>query len=189
MRAAAGDVMTAVQRPAGRKGPGRGLARQNTFLLDTEQEEEEEEEEEKVKPEDGRVRSTVGIKSILDRAEAMASLPPPVKQYLAAHLRMMGDENARLLAETARLREEQQAATGEHENLLRVAHQQLDREKAKNKQLRLRVKESENVQFISASTPRPTSSSGVSMDSIASTISLVSSLSRRAGTPAPLPPG
>ena len=50
-----------------------------------------------------------------------------------AHMQMMGEENARLMAEVARLEAKVEAAGAEAERRGRTAAQQLDRERAKNK--------------------------------------------------------
>ena len=50
-----------------------------------------------------------------------------------AHMQMMGEENARLMAEVARLEAEVEVAGAEAERRGRTAAQQLGRERAKNK--------------------------------------------------------
>ena len=61
------------------------LARQDTFDL----------ENEDLVPRknlNGRAKSSHGIKAILERADTMSSLAPEVREYLEAHMRMMGEE-------------------------------------------------------------------------------------------------
>ena len=50
-----------------------------------------------------------------------------------AHMQMMGEENARLMGEVARLEAEVEVAGAEAERRGRTAAQQLGRERAKNK--------------------------------------------------------
>ena len=62
------------------------------------------------------------------------------QEYLMAHMQMMGEENARLMAEVARLEAKVEAAGAEAERRGRTAAQQLDRERAKNKVLVSRLR-------------------------------------------------
>ena len=57
-----------------------------------------------------------------------------------SHMQMMGEENARLMAEVARLEAKVEAAGAEAERRGRTAAQQLDRERAKNKVLVSRLR-------------------------------------------------
>ena len=56
-----------------------------------------------------------------------------LQEYLMAHMQMMGEENARLMGEVARLEAEVEVAGAEAERRGRTAAQQLGRERAKNK--------------------------------------------------------
>ena len=159
-----------------------------------------------------RAKSSYGIKSILDRAEGISSLSPQVKEYLSAHMRMMGEENSKLMTENNRLKGEIVHVNEEWEKKMKSVNQTLEKEKAKNKMLMVRLKENdaddnvgviwandnlkENKRQRSASqgsrtaskSSRSRSNSSISMASIASLVSISSSLnsSNRAGTPAPL---
>ena len=160
-----------------------------------------------------RAKSSYGIKSILDRAEGISSLSPQVKEYLSAHMRMMGEENSKLMIENTRLKTEIAGVEEDWEKKLKTVNQNLEKEKAKNKMLMVRLKENgnndngggiiwaddnmkENKRQRSASqgsrtaskSSRSRSNSSVSMASVASLVSMSSSMnsSNRAGTPAPL---
>ena len=159
-----------------------------------------------------RAKSSYGIKSILDRAEGISSLSPQVKEYLGAHMRMMGEENSRLMTENNRLRGEMTQEGEGWEKKMKGVNQQLDKERAKNKMLMIRLKENDgdvnggiiwaddntgdNKRQTSPSqgsrtaskSSRSRSNSSNSMASITSLMSMSSSInsSNRAGTPAPL---
>lgn len=199
-----------------RKSKGKPmLARQDTFVL------EEETPPPSLSPRHLgldhpsvlRAKSSYGIKSILERAEGISSLSPQVKEYLSAHMRMMGEENSKLMIENNRLQEEIVVVGEEWEKKIKSVNQTLEKEKAKNKMLMIRLKENdkngmgggiiwaddnmkENKRQRSASqgsrtaskSSRSRSNSSVSMASIASLMSVSSSMnsSNRAGTPAPL---
>ena len=71
------------------------------------------------------------IKAILERAEGMTSLAPEVREYLEAHMRMMGEENSRMMAENAKLRAEAMVTSSECEKRVKTVSLQLERERAK----------------------------------------------------------
>ena len=71
------------------------------------------------------------IKAILERAEAMTSLAPEVREYLEAHMRMMGEENTRMMAENAKLRAEAMVTSSESDKKVKSVSLQLERERAK----------------------------------------------------------
>ena len=67
------------------KKTGRSLERRDTFTLEE-------------LPGPLRAKSSgYGIESIMGRAETLGPLSTPVREYLASHLRMMGEENKRIL--------------------------------------------------------------------------------------------
>ena len=112
------------------------LARQDTFNL---------ENEDSVPRQNlnGRAKSSYGIKAILERADAMSSLAPEVREYLEAHMRMMGEENTRMMTENARLRAEVMVASSESDKKVKAVNLQLERERAKTKMLMSKVRSSE----------------------------------------------
>ena len=87
-----------------------------------------------------RAKSSYGIKAILERAESISGLTPQVKEYLSAHMRMMGQENARLMIELANMRQEVNVINSNCDKQLKTLRQQLDKEKAKNKLLMAQVR-------------------------------------------------
>ena len=112
------------------------LARQDTFDL----------ENEDLVPRknlNGRAKSSHGIKAILERADTMSSLAPEVREYLEAHMRMMGEENSRMMAENAKLRAEVMVTSSECEKKLKTVSLQLERERAKTRMLLSKVRAGE----------------------------------------------
>ena len=112
------------------------LARQDTFNL---------ENEDSVPRQNlnGRAKSSYGIKAILERADAMSSLAPEVREYLEAHMRMMGEENTRMMTENARLRAEVMVVSTESDKKVKTVNLQLERERAKTKMLMSKMRSSE----------------------------------------------
>ena len=88
----------------------------------------------------GRSKSSHGIRAIIDRAESISALSPQVKEYLSAHMRMMGAENSRLMAENAKLRTDLMITNSDCDKKLKNLSQQLDREKAKSKLMMSKVR-------------------------------------------------
>ena len=88
----------------------------------------------------GRSKSSHGIRAIIDRAESISALSPQVKEYLSAHMRMMGAENSRLMAENAKLRTDLMLTNSDCDKKLKNLSQQLDREKAKSKLMMSKVR-------------------------------------------------
>ena len=112
------------------------LARQDTFNL----------ENDDLVPRqnhNSRAKSSYGIKAILERAAAMSSLAPEVREYLESHMRMMGEENTRMMAENAKLRAEVMVNNSECDKKVKTVSLQLERERAKNKMLLSKVKAGE----------------------------------------------
>ena len=112
------------------------LARQDTFNL----------ENEDLVPRqnlNGRAKSSYGIKAILERADTMSSLAPEVREYLEAHMRMMGEENSRMMAENAQLRAEVMVTSSECEKKVKTVSLQLERERAKTRMLLSKVRAGE----------------------------------------------
>ena len=109
------------------------LVRQDTFNL------EKEEFQAKLNHKN-RARSSYGIDAILERAEQMSSLAPEVREYLESHMRMMGEENSRMMAEVTKLRAEVILTNSDCDKKVKNASQQLERERAKNKMLASKVR-------------------------------------------------
>ena len=129
------------------------LARQDTFNLDKDDDTLPRQEL------TGRAKSSYGIKAILERADAMTSLAPEVREYLEAHMRMMGEENTRMMAENAKLRAEAMVTSTECDKKVKTVSLQLERERAKNKMLLAKVRAdggaggSEDVILVTSSSP------------------------------------
>ena len=109
------------------------LVRQDTFNL------EKEEFQAKLNHKN-RARSSYGIDAILERAEQMSSLAPEVREYLESHMRMMGEENSRMMTEVTKLRAEVILTNSDCDKKVKNASQQLERERAKNKMLASKVR-------------------------------------------------
>ena len=109
------------------------LVRQDTFNL------EKEEFQAKLNHKN-RARSSYGIDAILERADQMSSLAPEVREYLESHMRMMGEENSRMMAEVTKLRAEVILTNSDCDKKVKNASQQLERERAKNKMLASKVR-------------------------------------------------
>ena len=91
-----------------------------------------------------RAKSSYGIKAILERAESISGLTPQVKEYLSSHMRMMGQENARLMIEMTNLRNEMNVINSNCDKQVKTVSQQLEKERAKNKMLMSQIRSGNN---------------------------------------------